>query len=143
MKKKKTNLPKINSIHFGLQWICIGLLIGIAIPLLIFLVFRVVYWPLCVLGGIILFLFAIVFAVEMHQDFGKIPYYQKRLAEKMPFDRDRQYAVLKCSICTGEQIAGFKDKTNGHFTEVMVIQSAKDLEYFKKLYQIAELPKEY
>lgn len=143
MKKKKTNLPKINSIHFGLQWICIGLLIGIVIPLLIFLVFRVVYWPLCVLGGIILFLFAIVFAVEMHQDFGKIPYYQKRLAEKMPFDRDRQYAVLKCSICTGEQIAGFKDKTNGHFTEVMVIQSAKDLEYFKKLYQIAELPKEY
>ena len=26
----------------------------------------------------------------------------------MPFDRDRQYAVLKCSIYTGEQIAGFK-----------------------------------
>ncbi|MBO4867861.1 MAG: aspartate dehydrogenase [Ruminococcus sp.] len=61
----------------------------------------------------------------------------------MPFDPDKQTAVVRCSICTGEQIAGFKDKEDGHFTEVMMIRDDADLEKFKEIYKIAEIKKEY
>ena len=42
------------------------------------------------------------------------------------FDSETQYAVIRSSICTGEKVAGFKNKTNGHFSEVMLIRSAAD-----------------
>ena len=62
---------------------------------------------------------------------------------KISFDPEKQIAVIKCSICTGEQVAGFKSKEDGHFTEVMLIRDAKDLEKFKKTYKITEIKKEY
>ena len=61
----------------------------------------------------------------------------------VPYDADKQIAVIKCSICTGEQVAGFKSKEDGHFTEVMLIRDAKDLEMFKKMYKVTEVKKEY
>ena len=61
----------------------------------------------------------------------------------IPFDSEKQIAVIKCSICTGEQVAGFKSKEDGHFTEVMLIRDAKDLEKFKETYKIEEIKKEY
>ena len=68
---------------------------------------------------------------------------QQSLSKNIPFDSDKQIAVIKCSICTGEQVAGFKSKEDGHFTEVMVIRDAKDLEKFKETYKISDIKKEY
>ncbi len=68
---------------------------------------------------------------------------QKSLGKDIPFDSDKQIAVIKCSICTGEQVAGFKSKEDGHFTEVMLIRDAKDLEKFKETYKVTEVKKEY
>lgn len=68
---------------------------------------------------------------------------QSKSLEAISFDRENQTAVIKCSICNGEQVAGFKNKKDGHFTEVMLIKSEKDLEYFKEMYQIDEISKEY
>ncbi len=65
------------------------------------------------------------------------------LGKDIPFDSDKQIAVIKCSICTGEQVAGFKSKEDGHFTEVMLIRDAKDLEKFKEIYKVTEVKKEY
>ena len=48
------------------------------------------------------------------------------------FDSETQYAVIRSSICTGEKVAGFKNKTDGHFTEVMLIRSATDEKNSKK-----------
>lgn len=60
------------------------------------------------------------------------------------YDKETKLPVLKCSICNGEQVAGFKDVRTGKFEEVMFIKSEKDLELFKKQYNIdAEIPKEY
>lgn len=59
------------------------------------------------------------------------------------FDKERQRAVIKCSICNGEQVAGFKDKQTGHFTEVMLIRDAADLDRFKKMYDLSAVTKEY
>ncbi|EXM37710.1 aspartate dehydrogenase [Ruminococcus albus SY3] len=79
----------------------------------------------------------------MKQDHGKKPYYERYLSEDIPFDPDKQTAVIKCSICTGEQIAGFKNKEDGNFTEVMLIRDADDLAKFKEIYKIEEIKKVY
>ena len=139
----KFRMPKINSIHFGAAWIAISLVVGILTPFVIWLVTDVFHWGLSIIGGIILLGFIIVFSIEMHQDHGKKPYYERYLSEDIPFDPDKQIAVIKCSICTGEQVAGFKNKEDGHFTEVMVISDDLDLMKFKKIYKIEEIKKEY
>ena len=139
----KHRIPKINSIHFGAAWIGISLGVGLLLPAVIWLITGVFYWGCSVLGGILLFGFIIVFCIEMKQDFGKKPYYEQYLSDDIPFDPDKQTAVIRCSICTGEQVAGFKSRENGHFTEVMLIRDAADLEKFKKIYDITEIKKEY
>ena len=59
------------------------------------------------------------------------------------FDPKTQYAVIKSSICTGEKVAGFKNKADGHFTEVMLIRSAEDEKKFKEQFGISEVKIEY
>ena len=139
----KFRVPKINSIHFGATWIVISLFVGLLLPAVIWIFTGVFYLVFSIIGGIILLGFFIVFSLEMRQDFGKKPYYERHLCEDIPFDPKNQVAVIKCSICNGEQIAGFKSKDDGHFTEVMLIREAKDLEEFKRIYEIEEIKKEY
>jgi len=62
---------------------------------------------------------------------------------QIEFNSETQRAVVKCSICTGEQVAGFKDKQTGHFTEVMLIRDAKDLDAFMNRYDLKTVTKEY
>ena len=61
----------------------------------------------------------------------------------LSFDRETQKPVLRCSICTGEQVAGFKNLTTGKFEEVMLIKNEKDLTEFMSQYGISEISKEY
>lgn len=67
----------------------------------------------------------------------------KKKIEKKTFDRERQIPILKCSICTGEQVAGFKDIHTGKFEEIMLIRNEDDLEIFKKQYEVESIAKEY
>ena len=59
-------------------------------------------------------------------------------SEKKTYDKNNQKPVLRCSICTGEQVAGFQDIHTGSFEEVMLIQNVTDLEAFKSRYGITE-----
>lgn len=59
------------------------------------------------------------------------------------YDPTRQKAVLRCSICTGEQVAGFQDIHSGKFEEVMLIRDQADLQQFKRQYGIEEIAKIY
>lgn len=61
----------------------------------------------------------------------------------IPFDPANQRPILKCSICNGEQVAGFKDKHTGKFTEVMLIRDEQDLQKFKDMYHLTSVTKEY
>jgi hypothetical protein len=71
-------------------------------------------------------------------------FFQKKAAKPdIPYDAARQRPVVRCSICTGEQVAGFRDVENGHFTEVMLIRNDADLEKFKKTYGLENVTKEY
>ena len=55
---------------------------------------------------------------------------------KPTYDSEKLVPAIRSSICTGEKVAGFKDKATGHFSEVMLIRSDKDLEEFKGSYGI-------
>lgn len=63
--------------------------------------------------------------------------------ETEPFDPKTQVAVIRSSICTGEKVAGFKDKKTGSFTEVMLIRSSKDEQTFKNTYGVDHIRVEY
>ena len=54
------------------------------------------------------------------------------------YDKENQIPVIRASICTGEQVAGFKDIHLGKFQEVMLIKNTKDLDMFKQRYGITE-----
>ena len=63
---------------------------------------------------------------------------------KKEYDKENLRQVMHCSICNGEQIAGFKDIHTGKIEEVMLIRRAEDLETFKTMYGIeGEITKEY
>ena len=51
--------------------------------------------------------------------------------------------VIRCSICTGEQVAGFRNP-DGHIEEVMLLRTPEELEQFRKRYGITgEIEKIY
>ncbi|MDE5892616.1 MAG: aspartate dehydrogenase [Acetatifactor sp.] len=51
--------------------------------------------------------------------------------------------MLRCSICTGEQVAGFKDIHTGKFEEVMLIRNERELREFMAQYGVSEVTREY
>jgi hypothetical protein len=67
----------------------------------------------------------------------------KKKIQKIEYDKTNKKAVLKCSICTGEQVAGFKDIHTGQFDEIMLIRDGDDLDTFMKMYNVAAISKEY
>lgn len=68
---------------------------------------------------------------------------RKAKVPAIQFNPETQYAIIRASICTGEKVAGFKNKTAGHFTEVMLIQSPADEKDFKETYGIELVKVEY
>ncbi len=71
--------------------------------------------------------------------------FRKKVRAQAPaYDRTVCKPVLKCSICNGEQVAGFKNLQTGKFEEVMLIKGPADLYSFRKMYGIEEeIGKEY
>ncbi len=68
----------------------------------------------------------------------------KKKAVKKTYDRDNQKPVLNCSICNGEQVAGFVNIHTNVFEDLMLIKSQEDLKVFKEQYGILdELEKIY
>jgi hypothetical protein len=53
------------------------------------------------------------------------------------YDPATEVPVIKCGICTGEQVAGFLNLSSGHFRDVMLITDSADLNQFRKTYNIA------
>ena len=68
-----------------------------------------------------------------------------RKRKKCSYDRENLKPVIRSSICTGEQTAGFKNIHTGKFSEVMLIRNGADLEEFLETDDSgeAEVEKEY
>ncbi len=54
------------------------------------------------------------------------------------YDKSGKIPVIRSSICTGEQVAGFKDLTSGKFEELMLLRDDRDLAEFLQRYQVEE-----
>ena len=67
----------------------------------------------------------------------------KKNYKKKTYDTENKRPVLRCSICTGEQVAGFKDVNSGHFEDIMLIRNSADLDEFMRMYGVTEITKEY
>ena len=64
--------------------------------------------------------------------------------DKAPsYDKEHEVPVLKSSICTGEQTAGFLNLETNKYRDVMLIKTPADLEVFKRTYGVDELKKIY
>ena len=61
---------------------------------------------------------------------------RKRKNPGKTYDPGKMEPVLLSSICTGEKVAGFIDVHSGHFQEIMLIMSQKDIDDFKETYDI-------
>ena len=62
----------------------------------------------------------------------------RRKAKKCSYDRENLKPVIRSSICTGEQVAGFRNIHTGKFSEVMLIRNGGDLKEFLEDYDISE-----
>ena len=66
--------------------------------------------------------------------------------EQASYYSQKKRPVIKCSICTGEQVAGFQDIHNGIFEDIMLIRGKEDMKAFREKYGIpqdAEINKIY
>lgn len=54
------------------------------------------------------------------------------------YDKSGKIPVIRSSICTGEQVAGFKDTASGKFEELMLIRNTQDFQEFLCRYQVEE-----
>ncbi len=52
------------------------------------------------------------------------------------YDREHYEPVVRSSICTGERVAGFREKGTGRFRDVMLLKTPQDLEEFKARFGI-------
>lgn len=68
---------------------------------------------------------------------------KKAAVHKVELVQENQKAVLRCSICTGEQVAGFKDIHTGKFTEIMLVKGEDDIKKFMETYHLDAVEKEY
>ena len=68
-----------------------------------------------------------------------------RKRKKCAYDRENQKPVIRSSICTGEQVAGFKNIQTGKFSAVLLIRNGGDLKEFLEEYDIsvADIATEY
>lgn len=66
------------------------------------------------------------------------PWKKQKKAPAEAYDRDALEPVIRSSICTGEKVAGFREKEGGRFREVTLIRTPADLEAFKRKYGITE-----
>ena len=69
--------------------------------------------------------------------------FKKRKVQQAEYDRENWKPILRCSICNGEQVAGFKNVHTGEFREECFIFDHSQLEEFMQKYGITQIAKEY
>lgn len=64
--------------------------------------------------------------------------FRRHKAEPAPprFSPEEYEPVLRCSICTGEQVACMRNRATGQLRELMLVRSDEDLEEFCRTYSV-------
>ena len=72
------------------------------------------------------------------------PWKKQKKAPSEAYDREKLEPVIRSSICTGEKVAGFREKETSRFREVALIRTPADLDAFQRKYGIdGEIPTIY
>ncbi len=66
--------------------------------------------------------------------------HRKKPAGPEPFDREKLKPVIRCSICSGEQVFGFREIHTGGFHEIGLVKGAADLKGYMQRYGLTEEP---
>lgn len=61
---------------------------------------------------------------------------KEKSMQREEYDRENKVPIIRASICTGEQVAGFKDLRTGQFEEIMLITNEADKNIFLERYGI-------
>ena len=64
--------------------------------------------------------------------------FRKRKDPVSSYDKSEKIPTIRSSICTGEQVAGFKDPVSGKFEELMLVRDGRDFQEFLRRYQVKE-----
>ena len=64
--------------------------------------------------------------------------FRRKKRAAVSFDKSGKIPVIRSSICTGEQTAGFQDQETGRIQEVMLIRGEADLREFVEEYGLEE-----
>lgn len=62
----------------------------------------------------------------------------RKKVNRETYDKENCVPVIRSSICTGEQVAGFKDIYTGKFSEAMLLRNASDKKDFMEKYDVSE-----
>lgn len=65
---------------------------------------------------------------------------RKKQPAPKSYDREHLRPVIRSSICTGEEVAGFQELESGRFHEDRLLKSPRDLQEFLEEYGISEPP---
>ena len=133
-------MKKLNTNAYGGKLLPAAILL-LVIPAVILLCLKRFLWWALLPGELALAVYLTLRIVETAQD--RAARKAGHDPEKIPFDPSAQRAVIRASICTGEQVAGFRDLATGHFTEVAVLKSEADKEAFMKAYGLTDIKTEY
>ncbi|MCD8156815.1 MAG: aspartate dehydrogenase [Clostridiales bacterium] len=68
---------------------------------------------------------------------------KKKEIQRKEYDASLYKPVLRCSICTGEQVTGFKNLQTGQIEEIGLIRNAEDLQAFLDTYGLDDVEKIY
>ena len=63
------------------------------------------------------------------------PVFFSRKKPVCSYDPAARRPAIRCSICTGEQVAGFIN-SEGHFEDIQLIRTPQDLDAFRTQYSI-------
>lgn len=69
----------------------------------------------------------------------------RKRPKQLSYDRENLRPVIRASICTGEQAAGFRNVKTGKFTEYALLRTDADLQEFLDTYGVSrdEITTEY
>ncbi len=68
---------------------------------------------------------------------------KRKTINRIEYDPETEYPVIRASICNGEKVAGIRSKTSATFREIMTIRSIEDLLIFKQMCGVEEVKTEY
>ena len=67
--------------------------------------------------------------------------FRRKKPMHLTYDKALWEPVIRCSICTGEQVAGFRNLDTGKFREDRLLKTQADLQAFLEEYDIQVPPR--